>query len=96
MKDIDYELVKELSLTADNEADLYAKEGWLAKNYSKKHNKGKFNFGKAKKGVMSLTVTPFVRSYQNQYGIKIGKKERQALTENRFRNIMRRVRESEF
>lgn len=95
-KNIDYELAKELSLTMENEGDIYKQEGFLAKNYSNKWKKGKFEFGKAHKGVSNIIVTPYARKYQNQYGMKIPSDVRNAVAKNRLRAIMRRVKEGEF
>jgi|SRR6056297_413379 len=93
---IDFELVKELNLVADNEKTLYDKEGWLAKNYSKKYKKGNFDFKKAQKGVKNLIVTPFARSYQNQWKMKVPQKERDAVAKARLRAILRRMKEGEY
>ena len=94
--DIDYNMAIELNLVAENEKDFYDKEMWLGKNYAKKYNKGKFNFIQAEKGVKNLLVTPFARKYQNDWGVKVGTKERDAVTKARLRVIMRRIREGEF
>lgn len=92
-KRIDYILVRDLSLNMENEGRIYEKEGFLAKNYARKYNKGKFNFAKGYKGVKNLIVVPYVRNYQKQWGIKIGNPEREALTKSRMRAVMRRLRE---
>jgi len=68
----------------------------LGKNYAKKYAKGKFNFSQAKQGVKNLLVTPRARAYQNEWGVKVGTKERDAVTKARLRAIMRRIREGEF
>jgi len=94
--DIDYNMAVELNLVVENEKDFYDKEMWLGKNYAKKWNKGKFNFTQAKQGVKNLLVTPRARKYQNEWGVKVGEKERDAVTTARMRAIMRRIREGEF
>lgn len=95
-KMIDYEAVKEISMTMDNEGDVYAKEGLIAKNYARKLKRGKFDFSKAHKGALNLSVTPFVRSYENKFGMKVGRSERDAIAKNRLRTMLRRIRENEF
>ena len=50
----------------------------------------------AKKGVKNLLVTPRARKYQNEWGVKVGNKERDAVSKARLRAIMRRIREGEF
>jgi len=95
-KDFDFQLVKELNLVADNEKIIYDQEGWLAKNYARKMKKtGKFDFGKAQKGVKNLIVDPFARKYQKQWGVKVPKDERDALTKARLRIMLRRIKEGE-
>ena len=96
-KNIDFELIKEVGMVMNNEHPVYQKEGLLAKNYSRKYNKvGKFNFAKGQKGVLNLIVTPYVRKYQNEYGMRIGTNERNALAKQRFRTIMGRVKRKEY
>lgn len=94
--DIDYNFVKELNLTIENEQDDYKVESYLAKNYAKKYNKGKFNFGMAEKGVKNLIVIPRSRKYQNQFGGKVPNDVRDAVAKARLRNIMRRIREGDY
>jgi hypothetical protein len=92
-KGFDFNLVKEMDMIADNEFSLYQKEDALQKNYAKKFQKGKFNFGLAQKGVKNLIVTPFARDYQKQWGVKVPKDERDALAKARLRAMLRRIRE---
>ena len=91
----DYELAKELSIVIENEYDDYRKEQELTKNYMKKWKSGKFKFAKAQKGVKNLIVTPRVQKYQNQFGMKVGNAEREAIAKSRLRAIMREIKESE-
>ena len=93
---VDFEMIKELDMVIDNEHTDYVKEMWLGKNYAKKYKKGNFNFAKAQLGVKNQLVTPRARSYQNEWGIKVGSKERDAVSKARLRAIMRRIREGEF
>ena len=93
---IDYNLATELNLVMENEQGEYEKEMWLGKNYAKKYKKGVFNFAQAKKGIKNQLVTPFARKYQNEWGVKVGEKERDAVTKARLRAIMMRIREGEF
>jgi len=93
---IDYNLAVELNLVMENEKSEYDKEMWLGKNYAKKYNKGKFNFAQAKQGVKNQLVTPFARKYQNDWGLKVGQKERDAVTKARLRAIMMRIRNGDF
>lgn len=97
-KDIDFELVKELNLTMENEFGVYVQEGLLAKNYSKKLKKSQFEFPKAQQGVRNLVVDPFVRSYQKKWlgGSKVPSNVRDAVAKARLREIMMRIREGEF
>lgn len=95
-KMIDYEMVKDLNLTMENEYDVYKQEKYLGKNYARKWKKGKFDFGKAHKGVKNLIVTPYVRKYQNEYKLKVGNTERDAIAKARLRAIMRSVRDGEY
>lgn len=97
-KDIDFELVKELNLTMENEREIYEQENWLAKNYSKKIKKSKFEFPKAQQGVKNLIVTPFVRDYQKKWlgGAKVPSEVRDAVAKARLRAIMMRIREGDF
>jgi len=94
-KNFDFELQKELNLTMENEREIYDQEGWLAKNYSKKLKKGKFDFAKAQKGVNNLIVTPRARKYQNEFGMKVPNDVRTAVAKARLRDMMRRIREGE-
>ena len=93
---LDFEAVKELNMVIDNERSDYDQEMWLGKNYAKKYKKGKFDFGKAQIGVKNLIVVPRVRKYQNEWGLKVGNKERDAIAKARLRVIMRRIKEGEF
>jgi hypothetical protein len=95
-KNFDFEAQKELNLTMENEGDIYAKEGMLAKNYARKWKKGQFDFAKAHKGVKNLIVTPFARDYQNKWGTKVPDDVRDAVAKSRVRAIMRRIKEGEF
>lgn len=89
---IDFNVVREISLSIENDYPTYQKEQWLTKNYERKWNKGKFNFSKAQGGVKNLIVTPFARKYQNEWGVKVGAKERDAIAKSRFRSIFRDVK----
>lgn len=97
-RNFDFELVKELSLVAENERAIYDQEGGLAKNYARKMKRGKFDFGKAQKGVKNIIVTPFVRDYQKKWLLsgKIPQAERDAVAKSRLRAILRRMKEGEF
>jgi hypothetical protein len=95
-KNFDFEMAKELSLTLENEGEVYTKEGFLAKNYARKLKSGKFNPQLAHKGVKNLIVIPRARTYQNQYGGKITDEVRNAVAKNRLRAIMRRIKGGEF
>lgn len=59
---------RELQLWMDNDEQQYKRYTYLAKNYERKFNKGKFNMEKAEKGVFNLLVTPAARGYQKEYG----------------------------
>ena len=93
---VDFNAVREISLCIENDYPTYQKEQWLTKNYGKKWNKGKFDFTKAHKGVKNLIVTPFARKYQNEWGVKIGTKERDAIAKSRLRTIFRNVKSGEY
>ena len=92
---LDYNMVKELNMVIENEYSDYQKEDWLAENYLKKWKKGKFNFEKAKQGVNNLIVTPRARKYQNEWKVKIGSEERDAVSKARLRRIMQVIKEKE-
>jgi len=92
-KNFDFELVKELDLVIANEYEDYKQEQALAENYIKKWKKGMFNFEKAKKGVLNLIVTPRARKYQKEFGINIGKQEREAVATARLRALMVQIKE---
>jgi len=94
-KNFDYNQAVEMNLVMENEEGEYKKENWLAKNYSEKFKKGKFDFAKAEKGVNNLLVTPFARKYQKDWGMKVPNNVRQAVTRARLRAIMRRIREGD-
>ncbi len=93
---LDHEMVKEIDMVIDNEIGDYKQESALGKNYAKKYKKGNFNFAKAQLGVKNQIVVPRARKYQNEWGVKIGTKERDAVSKARLRAIMRRIREGEF
>jgi len=95
-KNFDFDVVKELNITIENEFDIYKQEEELRKNYAKKWNKGKFDFGLAQKGVKNLIVVPRIRKYQKEYGMKIGDPERSAIAKARLRAIMQRIREEDY
>ena len=93
---IDFEAVKELNMIIENNYSDYKQEMWLGKNYAKKYKKGKFDFAKAQKGVKNLIVVPRARKYQNEWGVKIGSSERDAISKARLRAIMRAIREGQY
>jgi len=96
VKNIDYNVVKEIDMVIANEYEDYQKEELLTKNYAKKWKKGNFDFGLAHKGVKNIIVTPRARKYQGEWGIKIGDVERDAIAKARLREIMRRIKEGDF
>jgi arginyl-tRNA synthetase len=89
----DFELIKELNLTMENEVEDYKKEEALAKNYARKLKSGKFDFKKAHKGVLNLVVVPRARKYTHSFGVKIPKLEREEVAKARLRAIIRRIKE---
>lgn len=92
----DVEMIREINLVMDNEYSIYQNEDWLNKNYARKYKKGKFDFAKAQKGVNNLIVTPFARKYQNEWGVKVGSAERDAISKARLRQMLRRIRDGEY
>ena len=90
-KTFDYQLVKELSLTMDNEREVFNQEGRLAKSYSQRWNKGNFNFAKAQTGVKNLIVVPYAKKYKQEWGVPVSKDVRDAVTRNRMRVILKRM-----
>ena len=94
-KYFDHNMAVEVNLVMENEFKEYEKENWLGKNYAKKYKKGKFDFKKAEKGVNNMLVTPFARKYQNEWGVKVPKDVREAVSKARMRSIMRKIREGD-
>lgn len=92
-REIDSAMINELNLSIDNDYNTYQREMLLHKNYERKERRGKFNEALATKGFFNLIVTPYARKYQNEFGTRIGRAEREAVAKSRLRRYRQRQRE---